>query len=77
MIILKMGNFVFNYNKKNDLHYQKTYTKSHIGLLNSFFTLQIVLENVFELLLFLKVNIGQKCRNKDWVLGQKRVLNSV
>jgi hypothetical protein len=67
----KMWNSVFNYNK----HHQKAYKKPHIRHSNSFLILQA--SNSFWVIAILNVKIGPKCRNKDWVLGQKRVFDSV
>ena len=65
-----MGNFVFNYNKIRCIIGKRT-TNAY-KTFKQFFILQIVFE-----LLVLNVKIEPKCRNKDWVLGQKRVFDSV
>jgi hypothetical protein len=52
----------------NDLNHQKTYKKSKIKLLNSFYS-----SNILSVIAAFNVKIGPKCRNEDWVLGQERV----
>jgi hypothetical protein len=68
----KMWNFVFNYNK-NDLHYQKAYKQATYKTFKQFFDPS----NSLWVIAVLNVKIGPKCRLKDWVLGLKRVFDSV
>ena len=76
MIILyyskKMGNFVFNYNKNfaSSENVQKR-------LLNKTFKQFFDPSNSPCVIAVLNVKIEPKCRNKDWVLGQRRVFDSV